>query len=446
MDVHVVSKQNPAQHATFQLPSPTEPLVAPSSIRVRASLIGLTSNNLTYAMLGTAWKWWDTYPVPPTAPAPYHDPAGWGIVPAWGYATVLESTVPDLPSGTSIFGYWPASGHAVDLHLTPGEPHGHWTEVSPHRRGLFWLYNQYTAVVDMRFKSLETRGWDCAVRTIWTCGYLLSEYVFTPDPATHPPLHPSPSPEKEEKEEEEEEEAKRWTADDADLSHAVVISLGASTKTGRALAHNLACRPAGTGPRGFLQVTSAPAAIADAATKLAPPFPTKTVAYADIAAAATEEWLAGRQASKIVLVNFGSRDGGVEQVLGLIRNNPVLKAARLVFIGVGLQQKVHTIDELVALGNVAAQLGIVQLNTSSIMEAALGVVDHKKFFDEVDERWNHWLVNRESAAPDLRLVWGNGVVGAEGLEGGWESLCKSQLNPEEALVYRLYDGALAHQS
>ncbi|PYH77244.1 hypothetical protein BO82DRAFT_435932 [Aspergillus uvarum CBS 121591] len=394
----------------------------------------------------------DIYPVPtphhnsipPRNQSPwkstYNDPAGWGIVPAWGYATVLESTIPDLPSGTTIFGYWPASGHVVDLQLTSGEPHGHWTEVSPHRRGLFWLYNQYTAVVVVTStRSLETLGWDCTVRTIWTCGYLLSEYVFTPDPAAHPPLPPSPSPSP------SPEGSKQWTADDADISHAVVISLGASTKTGRALAHNLACRPAETGPLGFLQVTSAPAAIADAATKLAPPFPTKAVSYSDIAAA-TEEWLASKQAPKIVLVNFGSRDGGVEQVLGLIRNNSVLEAAKLVFIGVGLQQKVHTIDELVAMGNVAAQLGIVQLSTSSIMEAALGVVDHKKFFDEVDERWNHWLANRASAAPDLRLVWGNGVVGAEGLEGGWKSLCKSQLKPEEALVYRLYDEASAHQS
>ncbi|RAH45046.1 DUF2855 family protein [Aspergillus brunneoviolaceus CBS 621.78] len=412
MDVHVISKQDPAHHE-----------VPPSSSPNRRSHLRPPPSGLTYAMLGTAWKWWDTYPVPRTAPAPYNDPAAWGIVPAWGYATVLESTIPNLPAGTSIFGYWPASGHAVDLQMTPRRPHdGHWTEVSPHRRGLFWLYNQYTSVVDkIPAKDPETLGWECAVRTIWTCGYLLSEYVFTPYPAAHPPLHPCPGA--------------QWTAaEDADLSHAVVISLGASTKTGRSFAHNLACRPAGTGPLAFLQVTSAPAAIADATTKLAPPFPTKTMSYSDIAGAAVEEWLASKQASKIVLVNFGRRDGGVEQVLGLIQNNPALKAARLVFIGVGFQQKVYTVEELFGLGT---------LNTSSIMEAALGVVDPRKFYDEVDERWNYWLVNRKSAAPDLRMVWGKGVVGGQGLEGDWESLCKSQLKPEEALVYRLYDGKQA---
>ncbi|RAK72777.1 DUF2855 family protein [Aspergillus fijiensis CBS 313.89] len=405
MDVHVISKQDPAHHEVPLSSSPN-----------RRSHLRPPPSGLTYAMLGTAWKWWDTYPVPRTAPAPYNDPAAWGIVPAWGYATVLESTMPNLPAGTSIFGYWPASGHAVDLQLTPRRPHdGHWTEVSPHRRGLFWLCNQYTSVVDkIPVKDPETLGWECAVRTIWTCGYLLSEYVFTPDPAAHPPLHPCPgvSPGGSEGGGEGGAVDRRRGRG---LSHAVVISLGASTKTGRSFAHNLTCRPAGTGPLAFLQVTSAPAAIADATTKLAPPFPTKTVSYSDIAGA-VEEWLASKQASKIVLVNFGSRDGGVEQVLGLIQNNPALKAARLVFIGVGLQQKVYSVEEFVCLGTVAAQLGIIQVNTSSIMEAALGVVDPRKFYDEVDERWNHWLVNRESAAPDLRLVWGKGVVGGQGLE------------------------------
>ncbi|CEL09836.1 hypothetical protein ASPCAL12965 [Aspergillus calidoustus] len=58
MDVHVVSKTDNNTHATFSLPPPTTPLAATSSsssssLRIRPSLLSLTSNNLTYALLGT---------------------------------------------------------------------------------------------------------------------------------------------------------------------------------------------------------------------------------------------------------------------------------------------------------------------------------------------------------------------------------------------------------
>lgn len=324
MEVHVVSKQNHAEHASFRIAELNKPLL-PSSVRVRAKIVSLTSNNLTYAALADVWNLWELYPVPQTAPAPYNDQATWGIVPAWGYATVLESSLTDLPSGTSLWGYWPASGHAVDLQLSREEPEGHWKETSSGRQFMLSLYNRYI-VVDTKTEDLERLGWGSSVRPTWVCGYLLSEYVFSPDPAAHPPLHPLPGPDT------------QWTIDDADLSKAVFISIGASTKTGRATAFNLSCRPAGTGPLALLQVSSVPTALSEAAEKLAGSFPTKAVSYSDIAS--TTEWLSSKQPSKIVIGNFGSRDGGLEQLLGIVQSTPALQAAKLIVLSVGLQQKV----------------------------------------------------------------------------------------------------------
>ncbi|RAO72953.1 uncharacterized protein BHQ10_008965 [Talaromyces amestolkiae] len=411
MEVHVVSKQNHAKHASFRIAELTKALL-PSSVRVRAKIVSLTSNNLTYAALADVWNLWNLYPVPQTSPAPYNDQATWGIVPAWGYATVLESSIADLPSGTSLWGYWPASGHAVDLQLSREEPEGHWVETSPGRQFMLSLYNRYI-VVDTQTEDLERLGWGSSVRPTWVCGYLLSEYVFTPDPATHPPLHPLPGPDT------------QWTVDDADLSKAVFISIGASTKTGRAAAFNLSCRPAGTGPLALLQISSAPAALSEAADKLAGPFPTKAVSYSDIAS--TGEWLAIKQPSKIVVANFGSRDGGFEQLLGMIQGTPALHAAKTVVLSV------HNTQDFIALSSLGAQLGFIQVNTSPIQDAALGIIEPKQYFGELEKRWNQWLMHHESAAPDLRLVWGKGISGEQGLEGGWDLLCKSHAKPNEAL-------------
>jgi hypothetical protein len=426
MDVHVVSKSNNANHATFSLPPPTTPLPA-SSIRVRASLLSLSSNNLTYALLGDMLHWWDTYPVPDNAPAPYNDRAAWGIVPAWGFATVLQSTIPEIASGTKIWGYWPASAHVVDLTLSKNQddPEPHWIETSPHRTSLLPLYNRYV----ISTTSDESRhAWESAVRPIWQCGYVLSEYVFTPDPSVNPAIHPLPGAPSVKPE---------WTDEDADISKAVVISLAASSKTGRSAAHNFACRPAGSGPLGLLQVTSSPEAIGSAASGLKPHFATRAVDYTQLSQPDVGQWIASLSPGKIVIVDFGSRDGGFDAVHSLIRSHDALAKTDLVILAVGFQQKVYTLADVAAAQAAAGAHGIIQLNTSPILSAALEVQGARKVYEGLERRWEHWLANREVAAPDLRLVWGKGITGEEGIEGGWDRLCQGGVKPEEALVYRL---------
>ncbi|PYI03144.1 hypothetical protein BO78DRAFT_375660 [Aspergillus sclerotiicarbonarius CBS 121057] len=409
MDVHVVSKHDNTKHATFQIPTPTTPLA-------------LTTNNLTYALLGDYANWWSAYPLPPTTPAPYNDASAWGIVPGWGFATITSSTLAELSPGTTLWGYWPLSSHSIDLQLTPGTPANHFIETSPHRQSLMSLYNRYVAL-DLKDRDLDSQAWEAAMRPIWACGYFLSEYVLTYDTAKHPVTAPYPGM-----------PGVEWTASNADVSTAVVITLAASGKTARSAAHNLCLRPKGKGPVGLLQVTSAAGAIGEAAKKMEPGFETLAVEYDGVEGA--EEWLVARKPEKLVVVDFGGRDGVHEKLFGMIGKNEVLRGCKLVVLGVGFQQKVYSMEEALAGQEALGALGMIQLNTSPIQEAVLGVQDPEKFFEELYERWNHWLVNRELVAPDLRLVWGEGVVGPEGIEGGWDLLCQSKVKPDETLVYR----------
>ncbi|KAL5342197.1 hypothetical protein BJX70DRAFT_338341 [Aspergillus crustosus] len=420
MAIHVISKSDNRQHASFDLLESTQPL-QPSSIRVRADLLGLTSNNLTYALGGTRLHWWDAYPVPATAPAPYNNNSAWGIVPAWGLATVQESTIPEIKPGTVFYGFWPTSSHAVDLQLNPAEPSGHWTEISAHRQNLMSLYNHYF-LFDTKGKDLANFGWDAAVRPIWGAGYVLSEYIFTPDPENHPPIHPL-------------HESQPWTVEDSDLSKAVFVSVAASTKTGRSTAYNFFCRPPNAGPLGFLQVTSSPGAIAEAAEKFLPSFPVKAISYADVQDAS--EWIVSLKPEKIVIADFGGRNGALDKLVAGIKRNAELQSARVVVIAIGNQQKVYTPTDLQASQESFAALSKLQMNTSGVKEAVMKARGPGVYFDELERRWNHWVENREHAAPDLRIVWGEGVQGSNGIEGGWDALINSKVKPEEALVYRL---------
>ncbi|KAL3471151.1 hypothetical protein BJX99DRAFT_238024 [Aspergillus californicus] len=420
MDVHVVSKSDNRQHATFQIPAPTEPL-KPSSVRVRTSLLGLTTNNLTYALAGASLHWWDAYPVPSTAPAPYNDQSKWGIVPAWGLSTVIESTIPEIQPGTVFFGFWPTSNHAVDLQLKAVEPAGHWVDVSRERETLMSLYNRYI-VYDTKGKDIAEFAWEAAVRPIWVAGYVLSEYVFTSDPARHPVVYPLGGTE-------------GWTVEDADLSKAVFVSLAASTKTGRATAYNLFSRAAGAGPLGLLEVTSSPDSLAEAAEKLGWKIPAKALSYEDIEQSG--EWLAGIEAERIVIADFGAREGALDKLLDSIKGRGKHQSSQITIFRIGYEQKVYTPQDIQSKQDSGKAAKTVLVNTSPILETILQLVDPKVYFEEFHLRWNQWLADRESAAPDLRLVVGEGVLGANGIEGGWHALCESSVRPADALVYRM---------
>ncbi|KAL3443602.1 hypothetical protein BJX65DRAFT_285077 [Aspergillus insuetus] len=421
MDVHVVSKLDNRQHATIQVPEPTDPL-KPSSVRVRTALIGLTSNNLTYAMGGAFLGWWDAYPLPEACEAPY-DNQSWGVVPAWGFATVLETAIPEISAGTTIYGLWPTSSCPVDLELAPIVSAGHWQEVSPHRQRLASFYNRYT-VIDLKGQSIDSLAWDAVVYPTWAAGYILSEYVFSSNPETRPCIHPLGAA------------GGNWSSEDAGLGKTVFISLAASTKTARGAAYNLFRRPVGSGPLGLLQITSSPGPLVEAARNMHPTFPTKLLCYEDIPACA--EWLASIQPNpeRIVIADFGGRDGSLDTLVTTIQGSPELQSLKLTIVAVGNQQKIYTIPEIMAMQACHTTLK-VQMNTSAVQERALQIQDPKAYFDELHQRWKQWLDNRETVAPDLRLIWREGIADGNGVEGGWEALCQGKVKPEEALVYRV---------
>lgn len=58
MGVHVVSKLDNRQHASFDLDIPAQRERSDSSVSIRTQLISLTSNNLTYARMGGLLRWY----------------------------------------------------------------------------------------------------------------------------------------------------------------------------------------------------------------------------------------------------------------------------------------------------------------------------------------------------------------------------------------------------
>lgn len=81
----------------------TVPALAEGEVLLRVDRVGLTANNVTYAVLGESFRYWDFFPAEP----------GWGHVPLWGFAEVAEATVDGVEVGSRVYGYFPSARHLV---------------------------------------------------------------------------------------------------------------------------------------------------------------------------------------------------------------------------------------------------------------------------------------------------------------------------------------------
>jgi hypothetical protein len=161
------------------------------------------------------------------------------------------------------------------------------------------------------------------------------------------------------------------------------------------------------------------------------------VGYENIGSEETAEWLASRKAEKIVIVDFGGRGNALEETLSLIKNHAELQSCKVVIVKVGNEQKVYSMEELHAGGEAMARLGKVQYNTSGVQDTILETCDPEAYFAKRSAKWEKWLDDRHLSVPGKQVVFGRGVSGAEGVEGGWERLCHGQVGADEGLVYKM---------
>ena len=100
--------------------------------RFAVERFGLTANNVTYGLLGDVLRYWTFFPAAE---------GGWGRVPAWGFATAMESRSPEIAEGTRVFGYIPMGGELVLEPQHVGERG--FQDGSHHRAQLPAVYNGY---------------------------------------------------------------------------------------------------------------------------------------------------------------------------------------------------------------------------------------------------------------------------------------------------------------
>src|ERR1700753_4325672 len=83
------------------------PAPGPGQVVLRVDRVGMTANNVTYAVFGDAMHYWDFFP------AAERDGVAYGRVPLGGCAGAEKRAAPDVAEGTRLYGYLPTSSHLV---------------------------------------------------------------------------------------------------------------------------------------------------------------------------------------------------------------------------------------------------------------------------------------------------------------------------------------------
>lgn len=111
------------------------PSAGDGEVVLRIDRFAITANNVTYAATGDIIGYWRFFPSGDEAR---------GLVPAWGFATVVDSACDGIAEGERVYGFFPMASH---VRLLPGRIKAHqFVDTASHRATLPALYNAYQRV------------------------------------------------------------------------------------------------------------------------------------------------------------------------------------------------------------------------------------------------------------------------------------------------------------
>jgi Protein of unknown function (DUF2855) len=138
-------------------------------IRVAIDKMGLTANNVSYAVSGEAIGYWKYFPAE----------GEWGKVPGWAMADVVESRSDAISEGERLYGFFPMASEVI---LEPGRvADDFFMDASEHRAELPALYNQYrrTRGEPDSLHSLENER--CLLFPLFVTSFVLYDYLIDND-------------------------------------------------------------------------------------------------------------------------------------------------------------------------------------------------------------------------------------------------------------------------
>ncbi len=195
MDIEIARDDLHRTRVTNVDPAP----LAEGEARLAVQRFGFSANNVTYAVFGDLMSYWSFFPAE----------QGWGRIPVWGFAEVIDAHGTGLTEGELLYGYLPMGSELV---VRPERVTDRgFTDATAHRAALPSAYNGYTRCAADPVYEPDTEAVQLLFRPLFMTDFLLDD----------------------------------WLADNDDFGAEALVVSSASSKTAFGLAHLLARRSDG---------------------------------------------------------------------------------------------------------------------------------------------------------------------------------------------------------
>lgn len=143
----------------------TDAPLGEGEVRLKVESFSVTANNVTYAVVGDAFGYWNFFP----------GEGDWGVVPMWGHAVVTESRHPEIAVGERIYGYLPMAD-SLDV-LPTGVSVGGFTDAAAHRQPMSPIYNQYSRLAADPEHDPAREGERMIFGPLFKTGFLIESFM-----------------------------------------------------------------------------------------------------------------------------------------------------------------------------------------------------------------------------------------------------------------------------
>jgi hypothetical protein len=134
-------------------------------VLLKIDSLGFSANNITYSVFGDKMGYWGFFPADDK----------WGIVPMWGFATVIASNQSDIQVGEKVFGYLPMASHLI---ITAGKVSAsHFFDISEKRKSISPVYDNYVRCATDPGYQANREAWQLNYRPLFMTSFVLDDFV-----------------------------------------------------------------------------------------------------------------------------------------------------------------------------------------------------------------------------------------------------------------------------
>lgn len=138
----------------------------PGGAILKVDHFALTANNITYAAMGDGMQYWNFFPAPE---------AGYGVIPVWGFGTVVESGAEGLAVGDRFYGYYPFASHVAVEPVRAGA--NGFSDGAAHRQPMAAVYNNYARTTADALYEAKTEAEQMLLRPLFTTSFAIDDML-----------------------------------------------------------------------------------------------------------------------------------------------------------------------------------------------------------------------------------------------------------------------------